>query len=137
MCELLVRVKDKTSNDPRKDVRLTKRGDVIAVQPDGWPWGKEEVAATFWRIVKIPGAAVGDYAHLLVEQLPQSRELDEMLFRRAFHLDLDAIDVAYFADDGVKKAPAVLDAAAVLGASVEKERAADPAKIGEDPTVFG
>lgn len=137
MCELLVRIKDKTSDDPRKDAQLTKRGDVICVQPDGWPWGKEEVSAAFWRIVKIPGVSVGDFAHLLSEQLPQSQKPDEMLRRRAFRLDLDAIDAAHFADDGAKKAAATLDALGVLSASVEKARLHDPDKVGDTPAAIG
>lgn len=56
MAELLVRVVDKVHpTDPDKNLQCTKKGDVIWICPDGWNWGREELANPEWRIMKMPG----------------------------------------------------------------------------------
>ena len=56
MAELLIRVVDKIHpTDPDKNLATSKKGDVISVCPDGWNWGREELANPEWRIVKMPG----------------------------------------------------------------------------------
>lgn len=52
MAELLVRVIDKINDDFYKNCQCTKRGDVIAVKPDGWLWSSEELRNPDWRIIK-------------------------------------------------------------------------------------
>ena len=54
MSELLVRVHDKINEDFYLNCQCTKRGDVIVARPDGWPWGKEELANPDWRNRKPP-----------------------------------------------------------------------------------
>jgi hypothetical protein len=56
MCELLVVVVvDQVGDDFYKDCMRYKAGDVICCQPDGWLWGKLEIANPNWRIIKFPG----------------------------------------------------------------------------------
>jgi hypothetical protein len=50
MAEFLIRVVDKGVA-----VDFAKRGDVIAAQPDGWPWTTFEKAWDEWRIVSVLG----------------------------------------------------------------------------------
>lgn len=95
MAELLVRVVDKTHPDPVFDTKLSKRGDVIAVQPDGWRWGVEEVANLDWRIVCVPGVDPEDLSGLLASEPETNPNApSRMLQLRAFKLDLDHGDVA-------------------------------------------
>lgn len=90
MAECLLRVVDKTSSDPVSNAGLTKRGHVICVQPDGWPWGTEELANPEWRIVLLPGP-VEDWAHLLVpEPITDPAKASPTRARRLWRLDLDS-----------------------------------------------
>ncbi len=92
MCEMLVRVVDKVNDDPYLDVQCTKRGDVIAIQPDGWVWGREELRNPDWRIVKVPGVSVTQAAAFLGPELnTDPANPSRMLRRRAFRLDVDAL----------------------------------------------
>jgi len=90
MAEMLVRNVDKVSDDPRKDARLTKRGDVIVVCEDGWPWSAAESAGNPWAIVKVPGASVDDLASYLAEEPDDGTP--KLRARRAFRFALDRHD---------------------------------------------
>jgi hypothetical protein len=58
MAEFLIKAIDATHSDPIKDKSGSyKRGDVVVVMPDGWPWGRLEGPPKF-VIVKIPGMSV-------------------------------------------------------------------------------
>jgi hypothetical protein len=58
VAELLVKAVDATHPDPAKDARgCYKRGDPVAVKPDGHAWGALETLPRFW-VVKVPGATV-------------------------------------------------------------------------------
>lgn len=89
MAELLLRVVDKTSPDPYRDARLTKRGDVIVVCPDGWNWGLEELASPDWRILRLPALSVSEARALLAEE-PETdpTQPSRVRQRRAFRLNL-------------------------------------------------
>lgn len=52
--ELLVRIIDKEQPDETKRELVSKRGDVIAVCPDGHPWTETERTVDFWRIIRTP-----------------------------------------------------------------------------------
>lgn len=92
MAEMLVRVVDKVNpDDPRKDARLTKRGDVIVVQPDGWAWTATELAGDPWIVVKVPGVPESDLSAYLMEE-PEDLARPKLLQRRAFKFDIDAHD---------------------------------------------
>lgn len=92
MCEMLVRVVDKVNDDPYLDAQCTKRGDVIAIQPDGWVWGTEELRNPEWRIIKIPGVPVVQAASFLGPEMDlDPANPSRVLQRRAFRLDVDAL----------------------------------------------
>lgn len=51
VADLLIKAVDATNADPTKDRRgCYKRGDVVAVKPTGWQWGKEEGPPRFVRL---------------------------------------------------------------------------------------
>lgn len=86
MCELLVRLIDNHHPDPVKDARACyKRGDVVVVKPDEHEWGKKECPPDF-EVVKIPGAKMEDYLHLI---FPKTDAKGEMSARRYYKYDLD------------------------------------------------
>lgn len=89
MAEFLIRVKDKVNPDsPYLDVRCLKRGDVVDVCPDGWPWSQKELTEPFWRIVAVSGMTL-DEAKTFLEPEPGDINLNRMLRRRAFFVDVD------------------------------------------------
>jgi hypothetical protein len=91
MAELLVRVVDRVGANVYQDAKLTKRGDVIAVCPDGWPWGTTELANPEWRIVRVPGVAPEALAYLTAEEIESAETKgSRVLQRRAFKFDVDA-----------------------------------------------
>jgi hypothetical protein len=95
MAEMLVRVVDKVNtDDPVLDSKCLKRGMVVAICPDGWPWSDAERGAPYWRIVKVPGAAVGDLSAYLVAELGDPTQ-NRFLQLRGFKLDLDALALKY------------------------------------------
>ena len=92
MCELVVFVADKTNDDVYLDCMCYKAGDVVCVQPDGWPWGNLDLTNPNWRIVKFPGIDVSEYSQFTQEQMPDDPENPpKTLLRRALALDLTAI----------------------------------------------
>lgn len=107
MAELLIRVVDRTDPvDPYKDVKLSKRGDVVAILTDGWPWSQEEQSNPQWRILRCK-EAVQDCTFLLDPE-DDTRTVkvgeDPMLQRRGYHLDIDhdilqGMLKEYFEDD--------------------------------------
>jgi hypothetical protein len=126
MAEMLVRIVDKTNpEDPYLDSRLTKRGDVIAVQPDGWPWSAAERAGNPWAIVTLPGVDPEKLAGFLAEE-PGDIKLAPHR-RRGFRFDLDA-----WAAGGGK----ALAEAEGLALKAGKPALA-PVDIGDDPNVIG
>lgn len=137
MCELLVRVVDKTNpDDPYLDAQLTKRGDVICVQPDGWPWGTEELKNPDWRIIKLPGVNPDALAAFLSPEIDTDpTQPSKVLQRRAFKLDLDhavLADAASALADGERKQ--ATKALALTAAQIIRARVRKPARI--DPNVL-
>lgn len=62
MAEILIKAVDANHEDPIQDLLCYKRGDIVVVKRDGWPWGKEELKApkdggVFVRL-KLPGVPV-------------------------------------------------------------------------------
>lgn len=83
MAELLV-LKQQRAN------RSMFPGDVVAVQPDGWPWGRAErgpEADSLWCVVEVPGVPVSAFAEFLQPVIVNGRQL---LYRRV-HLNLLAL----------------------------------------------
>lgn len=138
MAEILLRVRDKTNpTDPYKDCKLTKRGDVICVQNDGWTWGVGELLEPFWRIVKLSSASAQQFEDMLGPELPTDATPSRMLQRRAFKYDLDAptipADIRAYLDDDSRVQPFIvlsgLRANAFRALKIAKPRLADPQVI--------
>lgn len=88
MSELAVMVVDLTNEDsPYLDVGRPKRGDVLEVVPDGWPWSAAELAARTWRILVVPDLPLHEAKALRVPE-PGDSILNGMLRYRAFYLDM-------------------------------------------------
>jgi hypothetical protein len=81
MAEFLIRVVDKdVPSDPDGNRLRPRMGDVVTVQPDGWPWSAKERTETFWRIVRVPGLSV-DAATDWLDSLFDAK--GDMVYRRA------------------------------------------------------
>lgn len=139
MAELLLRVVDKVSSDPYKDVKLTKRGDVVAVCPDGWGWSSEEQTNPHWRIVKWPALSVSAATVFLSSEIDTEPQLvgeNPMLQRRGFSFDLDAAILpaavkAWLTDD-TRAHPSYTVPAGITLQALRKQKVARP-----DPHVIG
>lgn len=94
MAEFLIKAIDATHPDPVKNERgCYKRGDVVAVKPDGWPWGAREGFPTF-VIVKVPGLDPAAVEHLLHQHEDTTDPENPKVFKRrlwGFHLDHAAL----------------------------------------------
>lgn len=129
MCELLVRVVDKVNDDPYLDAQCLKRGDVVVVCEDGWPWSAEEQKNPHWRIVRMPGIPAEKALAFLGPELPESPEdQSRVLRRRAFKFDVDALPEKFVADD--KRDEHAVDLAVterdLSALKLAKARAVDP-----------
>lgn len=95
MAELIVRLVDNVNPDPAEDLRSSwKRGHVIAVQEDGYDWGRKEdirkwiasgeTKAT-WHgmtaLILIPGVPKADVEYLL-QSVYDALSLEGLLARR-------------------------------------------------------
>lgn len=104
--ELFIRVVDKIVSDPMQSARLTHRGDVIVVMPDGHDWTPSERTHQDYRILRI--AAVKAEAEAMLAAEPGD-EKNRMLQRRAFKLNLDDPNlpaaVKEFIADGSRRVP--------------------------------
>lgn len=94
MCELMVRVIDKEPCvDPYDTIKQHKAGDVIAIQADGFAWSATELASPDWRLLKVPGVAVGAFANLLTPEMAlEPFGSRRILQRRQCRLNLQALD---------------------------------------------
>lgn len=134
MAELLLRVASKSApSDPRRDTKLTKRGDVIVVQPDGWRWVGRELTAPHWRILKIPALSESEAAMLLAVEPPDDLAHPSLMRqRRMYRFDVDRIGLPaslreYLADNS-RKAPAftvALDLPQIRSLVVRKAKVID------------
>lgn len=101
MCEMLVRTVDKVSADPVKDALLSKRGNVIAIKPDGHEWTQRELTNPHWVVVREPKLSIeeaekylapGPSAIIPSAKFPQDRSKDTAVrLRRQFNLDIAAL----------------------------------------------
>lgn len=144
MAELLIRVVDKVNADPALDVRCTKRGDVIVVCEDGWPWGTEERRLPIYRLLSIPGVPATELQGLTAEQPARTADPAELRRRRHFGLDLDDARVTqaglrdFF--QGAREERQTLQglpALLVSAITVERPRPDLGQVIGDDARVIG
>lgn len=92
MAELLIRIRDKVNQDSiYLDCSCLKRGDVVTVQRDGWPWGDKELSNPDWRILAVPGTSVNVFQALLAEEVDENPSMpSRVLQRRGFGLHLNS-----------------------------------------------
>lgn len=85
MAELLIKATDATHPDPQTDRSgCYKRGDVVAVMPDGHSWGPEELNREKFYLIRLPGVSPEALEkYLEPERDPVLRE--EVLTRRRWH----------------------------------------------------
>lgn len=111
MAEFLIRVVDKTSPDFYKNLKLSKRGYVIDVRENGWPWAAELVLP-FWRIVRHSGISVSEGSALLTQEIADGPNVQARhLQLRGFKLNLDATfptAIRNFINDNTRAIP-ILD----------------------------
>lgn len=140
MAELLIRVTDKVNPEFYKNTKCTKRGDVIVVHENGWPWGRDELTAPFWRIVKHDELSVSEASAFLAPQFDTDpQHPSRTLLRRAFKLNLDAAGlpaaVRTFLADNERAVP-ILDITPFV--TIDQIRALKIMKSPvEDPNVIG
>lgn len=145
MAELLIRVADKINTDDfYRNCQCTKRGDVIVASPDGWPWGKDELVLTFYRILKIPVLPLAEAQAFCapevdVDPLHPSRTLQKRMFR----LDIDNAIIpaalkAYLQDDS-RTSPSFtvnLTLTQIRSLKLVRPPITDPAVFGSPPNTF-
>lgn len=135
MAEFLVRVHNKVNPDSvYADVKCLKRGDVVTVCPDGWPWSASELTNAFWRIVKVPAMTMSEAQAFLAGE-PGDPITNKMLQRRQFKLDVDSATLTtavrdWIADD--TRAVPYLEVALLTSRSLKtlKPPILDPNVIG-------
>lgn len=89
--ELLIRVKDKINLDSVElDALLTKRGDVIAIRPDGHRWGTKELSNPEWRIIHIPSLTERQAQELLEEEPVDQKNRQ----KRVRKIDIDDLSLS-------------------------------------------
>lgn len=130
--ELLIRVADKISDDIYRNVKLTKRGHVIAVMPDGHDWGARELDNPDWRIIRITGIGAAEARALVAEE--PGLEVNRMRQCRAFKLDLDDVRLpedarAFIADDSRKIPVFTVSLSALRTVRKRLEPVADPDQL--------
>lgn len=94
MAEILVFTKDIIGDDVYKNAKLPKRGFVIDVEPDGWPWGKEELSNAKLRILKFPGVDPSLFQSFMMPEMPTQPninwyDISNTLQMRQYKLDID------------------------------------------------
>lgn len=101
MAELLIKALEPWNNDHdpikmseddlKKFKRRLRKGDIIVVRPDGWPWGKEECLPNF-VVVKTPESYEGakKYEQNLTDISIQENPIP--LKSRKYHLTVKEVD---------------------------------------------
>ena len=126
MVEALIRVADKTnSNSEELNSKKTKRGDVIVVCDDGWPWSEWERTNPDWRVVRFPDEVASDIRAMVTPEFDEdSSKPRATLKARAFCLDLDDSNMAVLSNPPDGKVISVnLSVAKLRVAKVTKPKA--------------
>ncbi len=133
MCELLVRVQDKSlTGDSAIDCQRTMRGDVIVAMPDGHDWTQEERKHPRWVIVKVPGMSLAEGEALASREVGDG--IRRNLRKRLFRLDLSSLPKGDHMVESI-----TLTVAEVRSNRKRKPPVADSDVIGEHrhPDVIG
>jgi hypothetical protein len=142
MAELLVFATDGIGDDVYKNAKLPKIGHVIHVAEDGWNWGLEELGNVIFRIIKVPGATVETFQHLLSWEQPtvplppneSGASLTNTLQHRGFRVDptlLPPVVRTHFTEgERPGESVTVEDENIILNAVVMVPPIDDPASIG-------
>jgi len=138
MAEVVLRVQDKVNDDFYLNTKCTKRGDIIAVLPDGSDWGSDVRTLPFYRIIKLPNVSVVEASAMLATELDSDgNNPSRTLQRRKFRLDIETagLPAAFltFLADNTRAAPAFtisLSVAQFRARKLVKAVIIDPAVIG-------
>lgn len=150
MAELLVFAADRIGDDVFKNAKLPKRGHVITIQVNNWPWGIEERTNPIFRIFKIPSVGVNTLSNLLSPEIGTVPGLDWTLLtntlqERGFRLDMTLLSIpqsvrTYWQDDTRAAAFFTIGAAgvaAIQAAIVPVTPITNPAVIGRPAGRIG
>lgn len=138
MCEMLVRVVDRTNSDFYKDCKCTKTGDVIVVVEDSWLWTKEERTSEEWRIIACADMKMSEAELFTSSEVPESRELQSKTLQfRAFKIDLTLLPDTEAFIGRRKNEIEYVDRETLLFSRAQKPAIKDPAIIGEAESVIG
>jgi hypothetical protein len=137
MCELVISVVNRVSDEPEVDCALPKRGVVIDVFEDGHDYGRMELTHPMFRILKVPGASMAFARSFLGSEIADHPQA----LKRLFLIDLDHPNVpadlaAHFADDSRAVPHHVVDQA-VITALKRQRPTGDPSVIGQPPHIIG
>lgn len=131
--ELLVRIVDKPcpqGYDEMKALKLTKRGDVIAIQENGFAWSERERKNPEWAIIRVSITRAEAQALLTPEATSdQKRHLRR---KRGFMLDLDALGISSRSREVDGKTASSVRSAKILKTPLE-----DPKVVGESAREIG
>ena len=109
MTELLLRVHDKVNErDAWLHQRLTKRGDMIVVVPDGWTWGSGELTNPAWRIIVSDLPETEAIGYLAEEELSDEYAIRDRVWKRKimqFRIDRATGDLASWLADDTRRVP--------------------------------
>jgi hypothetical protein len=137
MAEMLIWMQDRQGIDIYHTAKLSQRGDVVVVKPDGWVWGVDELADPFLLVV-VPDATVADLESFLSHEMPQpGNEEDKWgdttntLQYRGFKVDVDSYT------GGVLRSDTDVPLAEVMALKVQKPPIPDPAVIGDSRRIIG
>ncbi len=93
--ELMVVLRSQTASDPEEDRRSSlKRGDVVAVQPEGHQWSGAEYNS--YLLIKMRSKKKDAYKLLLPwtkagKELPEGGRKEEVIRARRYRIDLDKV----------------------------------------------
>lgn len=131
MCEILYLAaepkslrQERTDEDKRWNAGLFRAGDVIAVKPDGWRWGTEELKAPF-GVARLPGVPVEKMEHLLAGD-PDDGSGTLFLRQRTYKINAAALKADMTETDFKRDVQ-----------EVKSEPARDSSAIGPEPGVIG
>lgn len=140
MAEMLIWMQDRQGIDIEHTSKLSQRGDVVTVQPDGWGWTLAEQTDPF-LVVVVPDATVTDLESFLSHEMPQPGNEDanwadiaNTLQFRGFKVDVDAYVPP---SGGVLSSGTSVPLNDVLALKVQKPPIPDPKVIGDSGRIIG